>query len=43
MWMAEAPATVDLDILKCFSLNKNCLLKLDTSMMSGSVRVMLPF
>jgi len=32
----------DLGFLRCFSLNKNCLFKLEFSMWSGSVIVIFP-
>ena len=40
--MAAAHPTILLLILKCFSLNKNCLFKLESSIMSGSVIVIFP-
>ncbi len=37
-----AEAVDDLGYLRCFSLNKNCLFKLEVSMWSGSVTVNYP-
>lgn len=42
IYIAAAAAVDDLGLRICFSLNKNYLLRLETSMTSGSVRIILP-
>ena len=40
--MMAAEAVDDLGFLMCFYLNRNCLLRLEVSMWSGSVTVSVP-
>lgn len=40
--MRTAAAVADLGFLTCFCLNKNCLVKLEVYMWSGSVTVSFP-
>ena len=43
IWIAAAAAVELFGKRKCFSLNKNCLVKFETSIISGSVKYILPF